>query len=159
MAYPCSAGKRDMLCNICRTHAGSICRFFYMNSVLMNFRTAAKGKSPKRQFCVFMSYLFYLSPTPEQWEIIRRRKRTAPRESNPSEDFSELPPLRDPFSGAVAGQEYHCTCPVSSPPLGALPVFSVDISRSFLLRSLSVPLHRLSGSGMYLMSAYEVFRC
>ena len=30
------------------------------------------------------------------------------RESHPSEDLSELPPLLDPgFTGAVAGQEYH----------------------------------------------------
>ena len=47
MAYPYSAGKRNMLCNICKTHAESICRFFYMNSVFMNFRTAAKGTTHK----------------------------------------------------------------------------------------------------------------
>ena len=39
----------------------------------------------------------HLSLTPRTyWEVISDRQRTGPRESHPSEDLSELPPLRDP---------------------------------------------------------------
>ena len=39
----------------------------------------------------------HLSLTPRTyWEVISDRQRTGPRESHPSEDLSELPPLLDP---------------------------------------------------------------
>lgn len=47
----------------------------------------------------------HLSLTPRTyWEVISDRQRTGPRESHPSEDLSELPPLLE----SVAGQKYHC---------------------------------------------------
>ena len=51
---------------------------------------------------------------PGSQETFRRQLATAPRESDPSEDLSEPPSLRDPGpvrTRAVTGREYHCGSP------------------------------------------------
>ena len=84
----------------------------------------------------------HLSLTPRTyWEVISDRQRTGPRESHPSEDLSELPPLRS----VVAGQEYHC--PRTRSLRGSLPKLLLDgwvPLVTFLGRLYTENLHRWS---------------
>jgi hypothetical protein len=64
------------------------------------------GLSPPR--FLTLNYRFIFDTTPlKHGQRHKLRLVAASREFHPSEDRSELPPLREE---AVAGQEYHCSC-------------------------------------------------
>ena len=80
----------------------------------------------------------HLSLTPRTyWEVISDRQRTGPRESHPSEDLSELPPLRDPAVRQGCGW--------TGVPLYPLPVMASPGAARFLQAAVT----RSYGTGLY----------
>jgi len=70
-----------------------------------------------------------LSSTPRTWEVISGQQRTGPRESHPSEDLSELSPLRDPAVRQGCGW--------TGVPLYPLPVMAAPGAARFLQTAVS----------------------
>ena len=71
----------------------------------------------------------HLSLTPRTyWEVISGQQRTGPRESHPSEDLSELPPLRDPatrwFPNVMDYSDLKQGCGWTGVPLYPLPIMA-----------------------------------
>lgn len=64
------------------------------------------GLSPPR-FLTLNCGLIFDTTSPRRGQRRKLRLVAVSRESHPSEDLSELPPLREE---AVAGQEYHYHC-------------------------------------------------
>lgn len=80
----------------------------------------------------------HLSLTPRTyWEVISDRQRTGPRESHPSEDLSELPPLRDPAVKQGCGW--------TGVPLYPFPVMAAPGAARFLQAAVT----RSYGTGLY----------
>ena len=74
----------------------------------------------------------HLSLTPRTyWEVISDRQRTGPRESHPSEDLSELPPLRDPatrwFPNVMDYSDLKQGCGWTGVPLCPFPVMAAPV--------------------------------
>lgn len=79
----------------------------------------------------------HLSLTPRTyWEVISDRQRTGPRESHPSEDLSELPPLRDPatrwFPNVMDYSDLKQGCGWTGVPLCPFPVMAAPGAARFL---------------------------
>lgn len=92
----------------------------------------------------------HLSLTPRTyWEVISDRQRTGPRESNPSEDLSELPPLRDPatrwFPNVMDYSDLKQGCGWTGVPLYPFPVMAAPGAARFLQAAVT----RSYGTGLY----------
>lgn len=101
----------------------------------------------------------HLSLTPRTyWEVISDRQRTGPRESNPSEDLSELPPLRDPatrwFPNVMDYSDLKQGCGWTGVPLYPFPVMAAPGAARFLQAAVT----RSYGTGLYLLFLFGQIR-
>ena len=92
----------------------------------------------------------HLSLTPRTyWEVISGQQRTGPRESHPSEDLSELPPLRDPatrwFPNVMDYSDLKQGCGWTGVPLCPFPVMAAPGAARFLQAAVT----RSYGTGLY----------
>ena len=92
----------------------------------------------------------HLSLTPRTYsEVISDRQRTGPRESHPSEDLSELPPLRDPatrwFPNVMDYSDLKQGCGWTGVPLYPFPVMAAPGAARFLQAAVT----RSYGTGLY----------